>query len=196
MYAFPCFLWLQQAVPLIFKWMPLALIDPFQYTLHGGLEIPIRTTLSVQPEAGWVIGYLGGGGSEDFGGYKLRLSIRRFYSLRKNNPLEGAYVALVGTFHNYTSKTEADTSYYGGYPRIPVERRIESVGGVFAFGYQVSLNALLFFDFYGGLGVRRSRHRYSPFLYPYASFSPIGDILFRSGTYPFLFLSLSLGMRL
>lgn len=176
--------------------MPLALIDPFQYTLHGGVEVPIRPTLSVQPEAGWVFGHLGRGGKQDFSGYKLRLSIRRFYALRKENPLQGGYIAAVGFYNSYTSKTEIDTSFYGGNSKISIERQIESLGGVFAFGYQVSLNPLLFFDFYGGLGVRRNRHRYIPFSYPQVSLSPVGDIIFQQGTYPFLFLSLSVGMRL
>jgi hypothetical protein len=177
------------------KFLPFALVDPFQNTLHVGVEFPVGLENSIQVEGGWVFGSLDDPSSYGFSqqGLKLRLSWREYFGSRKvrNRPssiLEGGYFALMGSYQYYRQTFEVDTS--GGSWYIPeYHRTIQAFEVAFLLGYQVQLGRRLSIDFWGGVGARYSIHRWSPIQFSQAApgyvfisrITPVGDLILRPG---------------
>ncbi len=187
----------------VLKLMPLAMIDPFQYTLHGGVEVPIGLTNSIQAEGGWVFGHLGQVAESDFKqeGLKLRLSFREYFdpkSARRDNPriLQGGYLALMGSYQNYNQTIEVDTSGGYGYFR-EYQRTIQALEGAFLLGYHGQMGRRLSIDVWGGIGVRYATHRWSPSKPTFSGFisriTPIGDFVLRPGGRPVPRMGIAIG---
>jgi hypothetical protein len=193
----------------VIKFLPFALVDPFQNTLHVGVEFPVGLENSIQAEGGWVFGSLDDPSSYEFSqqGLKLRLSWREYFGSRKvrNRPssiLEGVYVALMGSYQYYRQIFEVDTSGRSWY--IPeYHRTIQAFEAAFLLGYQAQLGRRLSIDFWGGLGARYSIHRWSPTKPPAsASLSfylnsggdtAVGDLILLPGGRPVPRLGIAIG---
>lgn len=195
----------------IVKFFPLAAIDPFQYTLHLGMEVPISSEGSIQIEGGWVYGHWGqdlraNTGNNDFSqsGYKVRLALRNYLSPIKpsERPIytfTGGYVSLVAGYQYYNQNFGyIDTS--GSYhptptaPGIPYERQIQAFMGGFMLGYQTQMGSRLTFDIYTGLGIRYSTHDWNPIAPPPTyRLAVVGDFILRRGGRPIPFMGFSLG---
>jgi hypothetical protein len=194
----------------VIKFLPFALVVPFQNTLHVGIEFPMGLENSIQVEGGWVFGSLDKLSSYEFSqqGLKLRLSWREYFGSRKvrNRPssiLEGGYFALMGSYQHYFQTFErVDTS--GGYGYFPeYDRTIQAFEVAFLLGYQVQLGRWLSIDFWGGLGARYSIHRWSPTKPPAsASLSfylnsggdtAVGDLILLPGARPVPRLGIAIG---
>jgi hypothetical protein len=179
----------------VIKFLPFALVDPFQNTLHVGVEFPVGLENSTQVEGGWVFGSWDDPSSYGFSqqGLKLRLSWREYFGSRKvrNRPssiLEGGYFALMGSYQYYRQIFEVDTP--GGSWYIPeYHRTIQAFEAAFLLGYQAQLGRRLSIDFWGGLGARYSIHRWSPIKFSQAAsgyvfisgITPVGDLILRPG---------------
>ncbi len=185
----------------VLKWMPLALVDPFQYTLHGGVEFPIGLTNTIQAEGGWVFGYLDQATETDFTqqGFKLRLSWREYFSPKpvkgdRSRIIQGGYLALMGSYQHYNQTIEVDTSGGYGYFR-EYHRSIQGLEGAFLLGYHTQIGQRLSIDVWGGLGVRYAIHRWSPTKLASADFriTPIGDLILLPGGRPVPRMGMAIG---
>ncbi len=200
------FLVAQEASPppkAVLKIMPLALIDPFQYTLHGGIEIPVGLSNTVQAEGGWVFGHLGETSSSDLvqRGFKVRLSWREYFARKtpKQDPsyiIQGGYLALMGGYQSYNQTLQIDTSGGYGYFR-EYQRIVQGVEVAFLLGYHTQLGQRLSVDFWGGMGARYTTHRWSPARPPslglYPGLAPIGDFILRPGGRPVPRMGIAIG---
>lgn len=188
----------------VIKFMPLAMIDPFQYTLHGGVEFPVGLTNTLQAEGGWVFGYLGQAVETDFTqqGFKLRLSWREYFTPKtmKGSPsriLQGGYLALMGSYQHYSQTIEIDTS--GGYGYFREYRRsIQGVEGAFLLGYQTQVGQRLSIDLWGGLGLCYATHRWSPAKPGFSGLippriTPVGDFILLPGGRPVPRMGMAIG---
>jgi hypothetical protein len=178
------------------------MVDPFQYTLQGGLELPISSSSTTQVEAGWVFGHLGEMGEDELfsqTGLKLRLSWREYFdrrtpSKRPSYVMEGAYFAIMGGYQRYNQTIRVDTSGgWGGYQDY--ERVVQAFELTFLLGYQTQIGRRLVLDVWGGLGLRHSRHSWAPMRPPlsYWSFLPVGDIIMRPGGRPVPRIGIAMG---
>ncbi len=200
--------WTEAPYPAL-KIQPLALADPFQYTLQGGLEFPFARN-SLQIEGGWVFGHAGEGGrpfSSEEGlrqnGFKVRVQWREYLGRTKppsssTRVHTGGYVALMATVQGYTQDFgEVDTSLFSPAPAPPIsfQRRILGLGGGLLVGYQGQIGTHLVMDVWGGMGVRYNQHSWEPFR-PSAqsrSLLGVGDFILRPGGRPIPYLGLALG---
>lgn len=187
----------------VLKLMPLAMVDPFQYTLHGGVELPIGLTNTIQVEGGWVFGYLGQAVETDFTqqGFKLRLSWREYFApktLRGNRSriIQGGYLALMGSYQHYNQTIEIDTSGGYGYFR-EYQRSIQGLEGAFLLGYHTQIGQRLSIDVWGGLGLRYATHRWSPGKPAFSGLipriTPIGDLILLPGGRPVPRMGMAIG---
>lgn len=183
----------------VLKYMPLAMLDPFQYTLHGGLEVPFSANESIQIEGGWVFGYLGQSAESDFRqrGFKVRSQYRTYFSLRapKDHPayaLQGGYVALMGSYQRYTQEFEYQDTV--GFYRLST-RYIQAYEISFLVGYQTQLGNRLTFDVWGGLGGRYAVHSWEPKrpVTGFPSIRVLGDLFLLPGGRPVPRMGLALG---
>ncbi len=188
-----------QGQKAVIKCMPLAMLDPFQYTLHGGLEVPFSSTESIQLEGGWVFGYLGQLSEGDFKqtGAKVRCQYRSYFSPRapKNRPsytLEGGYLALMGGYQRYAQEVEYQDTL--GLSRLST-RYIQAYEGTLLLGYQGQLGSRLTFDVWGGLGARYVVHNWEPQrpVTNFLSMLAIGDLLLLPGGRPIPRMGFALG---
>ncbi|MCX7607248.1 MAG: hypothetical protein N2170_08320 [Bacteroidia bacterium] len=198
----------------VLKFQPLAMIDPFQYTLHLGLELPTSASSSFQLEGGWVFGHFGetepfGTTEEDFSqtGFKARLQWREYFLSEKpptkpTYTLVGGYVAFQGGFQYYLQNLgQIDTS--GIYPPPsnpmplgPYERAIQAFSFSCLLGYQAQLGTRFICDLFTGIGVRYTQHNWKPIAPPHqyaADLTPVGDFILRRGGRPIPHIGLSLG---
>lgn len=195
----------------VLKVFPLSLVDPFQYTLHIGLEFPMHSTSSLQLEGGWVFGSLDNPDAyntlqEDYAqqGFKARLQWREYFSERPpKKPTytrTGGYFAVQGGFQYYRQQLgRIDTSFFSPSPSPPpdikYERVISAFSVSFLLGYQGQVGRRFVIDFYTGLGARYSQHRWEP-LKPSArplDLTPIGDLIVRPGGRPIVHMGFSMG---
>ncbi|MCS7189839.1 MAG: DUF3575 domain-containing protein [Bacteroidia bacterium] len=189
----------------VLKFFPLALMDPFQYTLQLGLEVPASSSSSFQVEAGWVFGHLGfEDASRDLSqqGFKARLQWREYLdsSPPKNirYTLTGPYLGLQGGFQFYQQNLDIDTAYVAPPTipsSVPYERTIQAFSLSLLVGYQLQVGTHLVIDIFGGVGARYSQHRWRP-QKPPISYYPgraIGDIILRPGGRPIPHIGLSVG---
>ncbi len=200
--------WVAHPRPAL-KIHPLALIDPFQYTLQGGLEFPFARN-SLQIEGGWVFGRLGEE-SRPFSsekeprqtGFKVRVQWREY--LGRSRPLRtstsvhtGGYVALMASVQGYTQDfDQVDTALFSPTPAPPLtfQRRVLGMGGGLLLGYQNQIGSRLVLDIWSGIGVRYTQHSWEPFRPPAQSRPTlgVGDFLLRPGGRPIPYLGLALG---
>lgn len=197
----------------VIKIFPLALVDPFQYTLHMGLELPTSWQNSIQIEGGWVFGHLG----EDLGtqttadefqqtGFKARLQWREYFSSTKSSDrpiytLTGGYIGLIAGYQHYNQNIGYIDTAGAYYPPsqpiitgVPYERRIQAYMGGFIMGYQSEVGSRLVFDVYTGLAVRYAVHEWKPIRPPYNyRFTPVGDLIVRRGGRPIVLMGFSMG---
>jgi len=187
----------------VLKFMPLAIMDPFQSTLHAGVEFPIGLENTIQAEGGWVFGSWGADPTDDFEqqGFKLRLSWREWFEpkARKTGSLiaEGGYLSLTGGYQHYRQSLQVDTSGGYGYFR-EYERTIQAFEVAVLLGYQTQVGRRLSIDFWGGLGARYTTHRWSPTkpqygLLAFGRVTPVGDLILRPGGRPVPRLGISVG---
>ncbi|MCS6895680.1 MAG: DUF3575 domain-containing protein [Bacteroidia bacterium] len=195
----------------VIKFFPLAAVDPFQYTLHLGLETPINRESSVQVEGGWVYGHLGedlgtNTGDNDFtqSGFKVRVALRNYFSSNRASDrplytLTGGYISLVAGYQHYNQNFGYidTTGMYNPSPivvGVPYERRIQAFMGGFMLGYQQQMGSRLTFDIYTGFGIRYSTHDWRPLAPPYQyRLAAVGDFVLRRGSRPIPFMGFSLG---
>lgn len=196
----------------VLKFFPLAMVDPFQYTLHLGLEIPTSRQNSLQVEGGWVFGHLGeelgtGASVDEYSqtGFKARVQWREYFLSSKppERPvytLTGGYIALIAGYQLYNQNIGyIDTTGWYSPPQpvvsgVPYERRIQAFMGGFLVGLQSQLGSRIIFDIYAGLGVRYSTHQWSPMAPPYMyNFTPVGDFIMRRGGRPIPLMGFSMG---
>ncbi|MCS7296616.1 MAG: hypothetical protein RMK19_03880 [Bacteroidia bacterium] len=196
----------------VIKIFPLSFIDPFQYTLHMGVEVPTSPHNSVQIEGGWVFGYLGdnqpfGTSEEEYRqrGLRARAQWREYFlSNRSSNRTlythTGGYIALlIGYQYYHQNLGYLDTSQV--YPPQPTptgiayERHIQGFSGGFLFGYQNQIgSSRIVFDAYTGIGVRYTIHEWQPLNPPYLyRYTPIGEVILRRGGRPILYMGFSVG---
>ncbi len=141
----------------VLKFMPLATMDPFQSTLHAGVEFPIGLENTIQVEGGWVFGSWDADPTDDLEqqGFKLRLSWREWFEpkARKTGSLiaEGGYLSLTGGYQHYRQSLQVDTSGGYGYFR-EYERTIQAFEVAVLLGYQTQVGRRLSIDFWGGWG--------------------------------------------
>lgn len=197
----------------VIKFFPLPMVDPFQYTLHLGLEIPTGLQNSLQVEGGWVFGHLG----EDLGtgtradefhqtGFKARLQWREYFlspkpADRAIYTFTGGYMALIAGYQQYDQDLGyIDTTGSIFPPSNPVvtgvayQRRIQAFMGGFLIGAQSQVGTRLVFDAYAGLAVRYTIHRWDPWAPPYTyRFTPVGDFIMRRGGRPIPLMGFSMG---
>gem|GEM_PF-1492544 len=201
--------WIADPRPAL-KIQPLALIDPFQYTLQGGLEFPFARN-SLQIEGGWVFGHLGEETrpfSSDEGeprqtGFKVRVQWREYLGRSKpprtsTGVHTGGYVALMASVQGYTQDFgQVDTALFSPTPAPPLtfQRRILGMGGGLLLGYQDQIGSRLVLDIWGGIGVRYTQHSWEPFRPPAQNRTAlgVGDFILRPGGRPILYLGLALG---
>ncbi len=187
----------------VLKFMPLPMMDPFQSTLHAGVEFPVGLENTVQAEAGWVFGSWGEDPADDFvqQGFKLRLSWREYFEpkTRKTGSfiVEGGYLSLTGGYQYYHQSLQVDTSGGYGYFR-EYERTIQALELALLLGYHTQMGRRLSIDFWGGLGARYTMHRWSPSrpqsgIFPFRSITPVGDLILRPGGRPVPRLGISVG---
>jgi len=196
----------------VIKFLPFALVDPFQNTLHVGVEFPVGLQNSIQVEGGWVFGSSDKPSSYDeFSqqGLKLRLSWREYFGSRKvrNRPssiLEGGYFALMGSYQYYWQTFKKVDTLGGSWYTPEYHRTIQAFEVAFLLGYQVQLGQRLSIDFWGGLGARYSIHRWSH-TKPHTSASlvsfypnsggdtPVGDLILLPGARPVPRLGIAIG---
>jgi hypothetical protein len=93
-----------------------------------------------------------------------------------------------------------DTSYVYPPPSppplpVPYERTVQAFSLGFLIGYQAQLGGRFAIDFYTGLGVRYSQHRWQPLAPPYRNytFTPVGDLILRRGGRPVPYMGFSFG---
>lgn len=196
----------------VLKFFPLPMVDPFQYTLHLGVEVPTSRQNSLQIEGGWVFGHLGedlgtGTSAEDFSqtGFKARIQWREYFLSNKppDHPiytLTGGYIALIAGYQLYNQNLGyIDTTGWYSSPQpvmggISYERRIQAFMGGFLTGLQSQVGSRLVFDLYAGLAVRYSTHQWSPIAPPSLhKFTPVGDFIMRRGGRPIPLMGFSMG---
>ncbi|MCX8113339.1 MAG: hypothetical protein N3E49_09170 [Bacteroidia bacterium] len=197
----------------VIKFFPLPMIDPFQYTLHLGLEVPTSRQNSIQVEGGWVFGHLGddigvGTRAEEFQqtGFKARFQWREYFVSdkppeRPTYTLTGGYIGLLGGYQYYHQNLGyIDTS--GIYPPSSnplavgtlYERSIQAFVGGFLLGYQAQLGSRIAFDLYTGLAIRYTIHKWNPLAPPNSyRFTPVGDFILRRGGRPIFLMGFSVG---
>lgn len=195
----------------VLKVFPLALVDPFQYTLHVGLEFPMQKSSSLQLEGGWVFGSLDDRQTfntqqEEYyqQGFKARLQWREYFS--EGSPKKptytqtGGYFAVQGGFQYYRQMLgRIDTSLFSPNPSPPpdieYERVISALSLSFLLGYQGQIGQRFVIDFFTGIGARYSQHRWEP-LRPSArplDLTPVGDLIVRPGGRPIVHMGFSMG---
>lgn len=187
----------------VLKFMPLPMMDPFQSTLHVGVEFPAGLENTIQAEAGWVFGSWGEDPTDDFvqQGFKLRLGWREYFEpkIRQTGSfiVEGGYLSLMGGYQYYHQSFQIDTSGGYGYFR-DYERTIHALEVALLLGYHTQMGRRLSIDFWGGLGARYTMHQWSPNrpqsgIFPFRSITPVGDLILRPGGRPVPRLGISVG---
>lgn len=204
----PSLFWTEEPYPVL-KIEPLALIDPFQYTLQGGIEFPFARH-SLQVEGGWVFGYLGQEmrplASEEEprqSGFKVRVQWREYLGRAKpprssTKVHTGGYVALRASLQGYLQDFgQVDTALFSPAPAPPLlfQRRVLGWGVGVLVGYQDQLGSRLVLDLWSGIGVRYNQHSWEPFRPPAQNRTdlPVGDFILRPGGRPIPYLGMALG---
>ena len=143
----------------IFKSSPLALIDPFGYTLAIYAEQPLANQHALEYEAGYIING-GEGFQKQSNGYRLRASYRYYLTPVDFNKGVNFYMSLSGQYKRLIDKREdfvwRDNQSY--QQKLPYTTVINVISSTFNIGvsFSSSKNQRIVYDFSMGLGVKKA----------------------------------------
>jgi hypothetical protein len=148
----------------IFKSSPLALIDPFGYTLAIYAEQPLANQHALEYEAGYIING-GEGFQKQSNGYRLRASYRYYLTPVDFKKGVNFYMSLSGQYKRLTDKREdflwRDNRSF--QQKLPYTMAYNVLSSTFNIGvsFSSSKNQRIVYDFSMGLGVKKAFIRYN-----------------------------------